>query len=555
MFKNVRFKYKVMFLPSLAAFSFLMILLVSMYWGSDNQSRLARIETGHYPSLELSRDLEDILKDIQRGLHDASAAQSVAELSVTDDLKDRFLERLNAGQGIAVNSTAETEQLKVTMQEYYKLARDTTQRMINGETGEEMASALEMMRAKYKEISETLKSKTERDKAEIAAAFASTNANQRRATLTISAIILLCVSLLVAASLLITRTLTRPLAEAVRVANALAGGDLTSRIEVTSKDETGQLMSAMNEMSEKLRQVIGDVRSGAMALSSAGAQVSATSQSLSQGTSQQAASVEETTASLEQVGTSVSQNAENSGRTEQIAIKAAKDAEESGRAVQKTVEAMKEIAEKVLIIQEIAYQTNLLALNAAIEAARAGEYGKGFAVVASEVRRLAERSQIAAKEIGGLASSSVKVAEQSGQWLMELVPSIRTTADLVQDVAAASSEQATGVAQMGRAMNQVEQVTQRNASAAEELASTAEEMLTQAQALQRLVEFFNVDGVGESSLRRDGSPLHSPWAHPQLHSALPSQNGRYPVVTTVTTNGDGHHSGEEAIPELDFRRF
>ncbi|HEU4391219.1 MAG TPA: methyl-accepting chemotaxis protein, partial [Blastocatellia bacterium] len=274
----------------------------------------------------------------------------------------------------------------------------------------------------------------------------------------------------------------------------------------------------------------------------------------SQGTSQQAASVEETTASLEQVGASVSQNAENSSRTEQIAIKAAKDAEQSGKAVQKTVEAMKEIAERVLIIQEIAYQTNLLALNAAIEAARAGDYGKGFAVVASEVRRLAERAQTAAKEIGGLASSSVKVAEQSGQLLMELVPSIRTTADLVQNVAAASSEQASGVVQMGRAMSQVEQVTQRNASAAEELASTAEEMLTQAQALQHLVEFFNVDGVGEGSVRHNATPSRSPWARQQPYATVPGRDGRF-EASTVPTNGDGHRLDEEAIPELDFRRF
>src|SRR4030095_10736905 len=227
-------------------------------------------------------------------------------------------------------------------------------------------------------------------------------------------------------------------------------------------------------------------------LAAASGQVSATTQSLSRGTSEQAASVQETTSNIEQMNASISQNADNSRQMEQMASKGVKDGEESGQAVRETVTAMKSIAEKVSIIEEIAYQTNLLALNAAIEAARAGEHGRGFAVVATEVRKLAERSQSAAKEISGLAGTSVKVAERSGQQLAELVPSIRKTADLVQEVAAASAEQSAGVAQINRAMAQVDQVTQRNASAAEELASTAEEMASQAEALQPLAARFRL---------------------------------------------------------------
>jgi methyl-accepting chemotaxis protein len=181
-------------------------------------------------------------------------------------------------------------------------------------------------------------------------------------------------------------------------------------------------------------------------------------------------------------------------------VKGSKDAEESGRTVKETVTAMRQIAEKVSIIEEIAYQTNLLALNAAIEAARAGEHGRGFAVVATEVRKLAERSQSAAKEISGLAAFSVAVAERSGRLLDQLVPGIRKTADLVQEVAAASSEQSSGVGQINKAMSRVDQVTQRNASAAEELASTAEEMASQAEALQQLVSYFRLAGA-EAAVR------------------------------------------------------
>jgi methyl-accepting chemotaxis protein len=195
------------------------------------------------------------------------------------------------------------------------------------------------------------------------------------------------------------------------------------------------------------------------------------------------------------MGVSITQNAENSKQMEQMAVKGARDAEESGGAVKATLEAMQAIAEKISIVEDIAYQTNLLALNAAIEAARAGEHGKGFAVVATEVRKLAERSQAAAKEIGGLTGSSVQVAERAGRSLTELVPAIKKTTELVQEVAAASREQAAGVTQMNKAMAQVDQVTQRNASAAEELSSTAEELASQAETLQEMMAFFRVSGA------------------------------------------------------------
>jgi methyl-accepting chemotaxis protein len=226
--------------------------------------------------------------------------------------------------------------------------------------------------------------------------------------------------------------------------------------------------------------------------------VSATAQALSQGTGEQAASVEETTSSLEEMSASITQNAESARQTEATAKEGARNAEESGNAVAETVDAMKAIAERIGIVEEIAYQTNLLALNAAIEAARAGEHGKGFAVVATEVRKLAERAQTAAREIGALAGSSVKVAERSGKLIIELVPIIQKTAELVQEVAAASAEQSAGVSQVSKAMGQVDQVTQRNASAAEELSSTAEEMSSQAESLQRLMGSFALPDAGPS---------------------------------------------------------
>lgn len=306
----------------------------------------------------------------------------------------------------------------------------------------------------------------------------------------------------VALGFAISRAITRPLVDAVQVANRLAEGDLTTRIEVKSKDETGQLLAAMQSMVGKLSQVIGEVRGAAAALSSASEEVSATAQSLSQGSAEQAASVEETTASVEQMSASINQNAENAKVTDSMSTKAAKEADEGGAAVRDTVAAMKSIAEKIGIIDDIAYQTNLLALNAAIEAARAGEHGKGFAVVAAEVRKLAERSQVAAQEIGEVATSSVDLAERAGKLLDEIVPSIKKTSDLVQEIAAASAEQSSGATQINNAMDQLNKITQQSASSSEELAATAEEMSSQAEQLQQLMGFFRVETGAANTLSK-----------------------------------------------------
>ncbi len=315
----------------------------------------------------------------------------------------------------------------------------------------------------------------------------------------------------------ITRSITRPISEAVEVANNLSEGNLNVKIVVNSRDETGMLLQAMQNMVGKLSEIITAVRSSADSLASASEEISATAQSLSQASSEQAASVEETSASIEQMTASINQNTENAKVTDSMAGKAAKEATEGGQAVSSTVEAMKKIAGKIGIVDDIAYQTNLLALNAAIEAARAGEHGKGFAVVAAEVRKLAERSQVAAQEIGELASSSVGLAEKAGKLLDEIVPSINKTSDLVQEIASASSEQSSGVGQINGAMGQLNQTTQQNASASEELAATSEEMSSQTEQLQNVMSFFkldNADAPGVTSVRHNAGQSRGQGSKP-----------------------------------------
>ena len=325
--------------------------------------------------------------------------------------------------------------------------------------------------------------------------------------------------------MMVARRIANPLREVVARTEEAAGGDLTVRVTVNRSDELGQMGQALNRMLETFHDLMTQVHQATNEAAAAARGIAAGGEQMSAGAGMQASSIEETTSSLEEMSASISQNADSTRKMEAMALKGARDAEESGKAVMETVQAMKAIAEKVSIIEEIAYQTNLLALNAAIEAARAGEHGRGFAVVASEVRKLAERSQSAAKEIGSLTVSSVTLAERTGRALGELVPAIKTTAELVQEVAVASREQAAGVAQINRAVSQVDEVTQRNAAAAEELASTAVSLASQAESLRQMIGFFRVRGSAGHATPSTAS-MASMMARPERRLSAASGRGR-----------------------------
>ena len=306
-------------------------------------------------------------------------------------------------------------------------------------------------------------------------------------------VLLLDVVLMIFFVVVLRRFLIKPINKLLIIADKVAEGDFRQSLTFKQQDEIGRLARSLHSMIVQLTAVIVNVKSAAETVASQSQQINERAGQMSSGVTEQATSAEEASSSMEQMLSNIQQNADNARQTDKIAIQAARDAEDGGRTVAETVISMKQITEKISIIEEIARQTNLLALNAAIEAARAGEHGKGFAVVAQEVRKLAERSQLAAAEINKLADSSMQVAESSGEMLNRLVPDIRKTAELVQEISTASNEMNAGVSQINQAIQQLENVIQQNASASEELSSTAEDLSSQSQFLTEAVDYFKVD--------------------------------------------------------------
>jgi methyl-accepting chemotaxis protein len=341
--------------------------------------------------------------------------------------------------------------------------------------------------------------------------------------ITVLLISLLGLLLGVAIGVLLTRAITSAMAKGVSFAEKMAEGDLTAETGINQKDEIGALASSLDLMKERLQDLVTQIQAAAQQVSSGSQQLSATSQQMSQGASEQAASLEEISSSMEQMTSNIRQNAENALTTEKIAQKSAQIAEEGGKAVNETVEAMRLIATKITIIEEIARSTNMLALNASIEAARAGEFGKGFAVVASEVGKLAERSQKEAGEISKLSGESVQIAERAGTTINGMIPEIRHTAELVQEISAASNEQNTGASQINTALLQLDQVVQQNATSSEESASMSEELASQSEEMQGTISFFRVDKKHASQFAEKNGTGASPRkaATPIAKTAIP----------------------------------
>lgn len=369
-------------------------------------------------------------------------------------------------------------------------------------------------------------------KALIQASFA----QQSRRTLTgvLLGLALVLGLIIIPITLAIRRSIQQPINEAIELTEKLAKGDLKSDISSPYKDEVGQLANSLQFMVEKLREIIGQVRTGSDNIASASQEISSTAQQMSDGANQQASAAEEVSSSMEEMAANIQQNTDNAKETDSIAIQSQQGIEAASKTTELAVNAMKEIAEKIGIIGEIARQTNILALNAAVEAARAGEHGKGFAVVAAEVRKLAERSQVAAGEIDRLSKYGVEISEEAGNKLKSMVPEIQKTARLVQEISAASIEQNAGADQVNNAIQQLNQVTQQNAAASEQMATSSEELASQAEQLLDLVSFFQMESKAVRKNTWVNAPQIKKTVAPKPMGSSP-KTGFAPAKKTVSS--------------------
>ncbi|MCG6553849.1 MAG: methyl-accepting chemotaxis protein [Candidatus Magnetominusculus sp. LBB02] len=549
------------------AFGIVVVLLLAVAFTGINSlgslnGNMTDIVKVEYPKVVLCSDLHDSINQIARSLRNIILFDD--KETVRKELDKIKESRKNITTAIdsltqAVKSDKGKALLKAITdaRTAYVPSQDDIIRLVEegkkDEAKDHLITKVRSLQAAYMDAIEKLNKHQEEHMDEAAKAATEAYKSSRSMIIALSVI---AVVLSIVIAFWITMSLLRQLGGEphyiAHIAQSVADGDLTMRFDSGRKSEVGILL-AMKTMVEKLKEIVSSVRTAADNVAAGSSELSSGAQQLSEGATEQAASVEETSSSMEQMTSNIRQTTDNSKQTEAISTTAAKDALESGKAVSEAVTAMKEIASKISIIEEIARQTNLLALNAAIEAARAGEHGKGFAVVASEVRKLAERSQKAAGEISGLSSSSVNIAEQAGTMLNKLVPDIRKTADLVQEITAASNEQNAGAEQINKAIQQLDQVIQQNASAAEQMASTSEELSSQSEQLQGTIAYFK---TGESAMRTQPKlkRKQTVLAHADVHSrpkAAAAAPARTPAKGKVINLEDsGSHSDDS-----DFEKY
>ncbi len=533
--QNVKFKYKLLLLPALSCVVFVLVLAVVQYFNGRNASNLIRIQQGLYPAVETSRNMEATLAEIQRTLQNAVASQEIAQISTADSIADVFHGQLSAARENPVNSRDDLSRLDSDFRKYYSLAKDVSTRMIGGIMDQQTIGQLNDMRDQYNAIRKQLEINTVVNRRSISAAFDITLRNHAKSRNILILLVLLAAVLLILLSRVITNLITKPIFELVEGVKAVAKGDLTKRVNIDAKDETGELAGWFNQFVGNLHGIVSQVKNNTESVVSAAGIISITSNKMAASAQDHNNHSGEVASSVEEMTSSIMQNSQNAGQTAKIAEEAGNRARLGSQSMKDTLKGMDEIvvstqkmaeiiqslSSRVLqvdeitrVIDKIADQTNLLALNAAIEAARAGEEGSGFAVVADEVRKLAERTTEATKRIASTieaiqtdtvqASESMNTtktvviggkasAEKTERVLSEILDVVARATDMIQQIAASSEEQSSGAEEISCSVEEMNAVSKQNAEGAEELAQVVQTLSGQTENLRRSIVQFKLN--------------------------------------------------------------
>ncbi len=495
MLSMLKIRHKLMLFPALFLIIILVIFILFQVLSSKSKGFITKIEHGYMPLVGMANNLNHELINLQREFQDAVAAADNDKLNETENTYKNILNVLDSIRRNPITGEQEIGDIEKQLKEYYQLAFKTSQSMIQGHFSEEVTNNINLMVSNFNSLRETLDKLMANSKNQTESVFSSTLGGFNRSFLIIILFLVSSLSVFMFISFTISRSFNRSINQMQGILFNLSEGKLNADViekSPVSNDEIGLMLKATNQLIQKLRNVIADIQESIEAINESGMQTSETSERLAESANEQASSVEEIASTIEEISANISQNSDNAKSTGVIFEEANKSIKYVSEKAIHVVEANKAIMDKISIINEIAFQTNILALNAAVEAARAGQHGRGFAVVAGEVRKLAEKSRIAAEEIVKLASKSFTLSSEAGEIMQNTIPIVDKTTTLVQEIIAASIEQANGANQVNNAIQQLNNLTQQNASAAESMSQNAAQLAAEAQRLSEQIEFFKL---------------------------------------------------------------